>query len=1153
MRLALVILALLVFSHTSAQADEFLIQPDGSGDYPTIQAAIDDLPDYYNHVIKLADGRFTGNGNRNINFGGKGFTIRSQSGRPESCVIDCQGSQFDNHRGFEFISGESYWGTRLEGVRIVNGYASGGSGIYCANSSPTITHCIIDSCGTPDGAGMMIEGDDSNPRISYCNFTNNVGNGFYWDMGDDHINNVENCLFVGNSGNGAVMDHDFSGGEFYQITFLNCHFLDNGEDGIAQHGWFIALTVSGGRSSGNAGWGVRGPGTMDAAVSVENCHVLANEAGGVIGDYFFSVHNCNISENLGHGIACYYPDFVTISDCIIRFNSGNGISEPTIKDSTPTTLSPSKVATAVIRNCDISYNGLNGISNAVAYHTLAITDCTILGNAQDGVHLDAGPTWGESYAKIHSCTISNNHLDGLSFHSTGICSLSNTIVSSNQQSGVDYAYADSIICACTDIFDNSLGDWVGDIYTQFGENGNFSLDPLFCAPEDSIFRLNPSSPCLPGNHPQGTDCGTIGARGVGCGSVLETPQNVEAVATGSGQVLVTWVDASAEEDSFRIDRSTSEAGPYQRDGAVAAGIREYLSEDLTPETSYWYQVVAFNGLGESLASAPDSATTWPGPHLGGELIPVSGNLNQACTITALLTNATAAYLIYREGGMESFISEEMVESTTVPGTWTATVPNSMMTTQGLQYYVSTTDGEDTIVLPEGAPSVLADIALTVTAPAAFVLPTRTFALLGTPVLLDAVAPQTVFDDLTPYDKRVMRYGTWDPTHAPSGRYLEFPAAAAIRPGIGFWIIAKNAQTVSATGSVISLSQNFSLTLHPGWNMIANPFPFDIPFPENLPGDVRHYLYGWNGTGYDNFSHEILRAGHGYWLDNAGTTVEWFIPPTGVPNGDKRAAEISPRQLADNETGWSIEVNATAGHLSECGNYFGVRPGATAGRDDYDFRSPPPPPSSYLCVYLIGSEGEQLISDYRDVQSRGEIWKLGLDSDLADAAFNITFSPQHPLPSDWQLVAIDLDNLIELDLLANRQLRGHISGSGSTRNWAIVAGPPDYIASSRETAEQEYNTSISHFRLAPVYPNPFLPEHGTVISLDAPHATTASVQVYDLRGRVVRTLHSGALTPGTHRFIWHGKDDTHQRVAAGVYFIRAMAPGATMLRKVIFMR
>jgi hypothetical protein len=77
---------------------------------------------------------------------------------------------------------------------------------------------------------------------------------------------------------------------------------------------------------------------------------------------------------------------------------------------------------------------------------------------------------------------------------------------------------------CCDILGNEGGDWVGCIEDQLGINGNISANPLFCDPGNGDLTLDCNSPCLPGNHPDGVDCGTIGAHGMGCGatSVEET-------------------------------------------------------------------------------------------------------------------------------------------------------------------------------------------------------------------------------------------------------------------------------------------------------------------------------------------------------------------------------------------------------------------------------------------------------------------------------------------------------------------------------------------------------------------------------------------------------------------------------------------------------
>ena len=64
---------------------------------------------------------------------------------------------------------------------------------------------------------------------------------------------------------------------------------------------------------------------------------------------------------------------------------------------------------------------------------------------------------------------------------------------------------------------------MGCLVAQDTIDGNFSADPLFCNPDAGDFTLAADSPCLPGQHPHGDDCGLIGALGQGCASSTEVP------------------------------------------------------------------------------------------------------------------------------------------------------------------------------------------------------------------------------------------------------------------------------------------------------------------------------------------------------------------------------------------------------------------------------------------------------------------------------------------------------------------------------------------------------------------------------------------------------------------------------------------------------
>ncbi len=73
-------------------------------------------------------------------------------------------------------------------------------------------------------------------------------------------------------------------------------------------------------------------------------------------------------------------------------------------------------------------------------------------------------------------------------------------------------------------------------------------------------------------------------------------------------------------------------------------------------------------------------------------------------------------------------------------------------------------------------------------------------------------------------------------------------------------------------------------------------------------------------------------------------------------------------------------------------------------------------------------------------------------------------------------------------------------------------------------------------LHPNYPNPFNPR--TTIKFDLPADMVAGVKVYDLCGRLVKTLvRRQAMTAGEKQAYWNGRDDFGRTVAAGVYLYR----------------
>jgi hypothetical protein len=88
-------------------------------------------------------------------------------------------------------------------------------------------------------------------------------------------------------------------------------------------------------------------------------------------------------------------------------------------------------------------------------------------------------------------------------------------------------------------------------------------------------------------------------------------------------------------------------------------------------------------------------------------------------------------------------------------------------------------------------------------------------------------------------------------------------------------------------------------------------------------------------------------------------------------------------------------------------------------------------------------------------------------------------------------------------------------------------------------------------LGPVTPNPFA--GSTVITYCLPAPSRVAVSVYDVNGRLVRTLVEGDVEAGVHTAAWDGHDGRGVRVAKGVYFCRMTAGDYSAAEKVVLLK
>ncbi|MFH1502322.1 MAG: T9SS type A sorting domain-containing protein [Candidatus Eisenbacteria bacterium] len=131
-------------------------------------------------------------------------------------------------------------------------------------------------------------------------------------------------------------------------------------------------------------------------------------------------------------------------------------------------------------------------------------------------------------------------------------------------------------------------------------------------------------------------------------------------------------------------------------------------------------------------------------------------------------------------------------------------------------------------------------------------------------------------------------------------------------------------------------------------------------------------------------------------------------------------------------------------------------------------------------------------------------------------------------------------------LADRvNIMGNIMGDLNARQPGYFQKQPDGIPT--DVVDGGFKNALSQ-----AYPNPFNPV--TEIAYSVKETGQVTIEVYNVAGKVVRTLLDSELDAGTsNTVIWDGTNDLGEKCASGVYFYRINAPRFTESHKMVMLK
>ena len=547
---------------------------------------------------------------------------------------------------------------------------------------------------------------------------------------------------------------------------------------------------------------------------------------------------------------------------------------------------------------------------------------------------------------------------------------------------------------------------------------------------------------------------------------------------------------------------------------------------------------------DSLFTISDSA----GPEISLPDTVRSAQRGQALVVSAKATDRSgikAMTLHYRRGGASAFTSAIM--TAVAPDSFVQTIPADAVTEHGVEYFVR---GEDNIGIASRTNVFPVEVRF-----AAGVQTRRVqrgtdqtrYRMVSSPNLLDEPLADDIF--------QASGFGVYDTT---SWRLFQFRTGINVErdsltaqtfvftPGEAYWLISARDRVINF-GAGVSLppGQAFTLRLEPGWNQIADPFAFSVPWDSVVafngnPNVTPPFFY--EGA-YDVT--DVLQPYEGYFVFNRNSqAIDLRVPSTGVGTATK---PVNPQPAS----GWRLQIEARCQQARDHYNYLGVHPDAASEWDPLDLPEPPPI-GRYVSVVFPrpawNPYPNRYTTEIRPRLGAGQTWTLAVETNIPHAEVRLEVRGVETLPSDVEAWLVDEALGVRRDLRREASYVLPTGPRGVTKALKMVIGPLDYLAQEVPGAQ----FVPDQFELAQNFPNPFNP--ATTIRFGLPRPASVTVRIFDLLGREVATLvEQETLPAGFHVVTWDGRDRYGRAVASGVYLYRMEAGAFREIRKMVLVR
>ncbi|MEG8946785.1 T9SS type A sorting domain-containing protein, partial [Rosettibacter firmus] len=377
----------------------------------------------------------------------------------------------------------------------------------------------------------------------------------------------------------------------------------------------------------------------------------------------------------------------------------------------------------------------------------------------------------------------------------------------------------------------------------------------------------------------------------------------------------------------------------------------------------------------------------------------------------------------------------------------------------------------------------------------------------------------------------LNYGTdwkafWD-----NGEDLEYPnyliefdntSKFLLEPGKAFWVVSKYSIQLDIETKPVSLdnTHSYSIKLHPGWNLISNPFEKVILWDSvKKANNITQPLWAYNGNYYQSNELEPL-TGY-YYLNNTD------LSSLKIPYFSTNQHNISKTNYMNRNL---ISIIYLLDDLSYRDSLlFFINNNAQHKMDIFD-------------VYAPGINIEEDIVVIDSISSP----RLKYLKEIHEPEFNNKIFNLRIFNSNKKTLFIKAKNLSNFKLYLvneNQELPYELEGNFKL---PLTSGILNYKILFTRDIKSALNSIISNFSLQQNYPNPF--NAITIIKFSVPKSSFVNVTVYDILGREVSVLINEEKSPGIYEVEFNASN-----LPSGIYFYRMQAGNFSETKKMILLK